>query len=106
MNEKHWTTEVEWTWRDSFMFGSVCILVLILESTAVPTDSAQKEDLKAADAADAAAVCVVPVRTPLSHVAVHVVQAPWIGLLHANFVSVFFASIQSIAVKPRVPAQL
>ena len=57
------------------------------------------------DRIGAARQCVVvPIRAPLPHVAVHVEQAPRIGLLQANRVGVLLTS--GVASKPRVLAQL
>ena len=47
-----------------------------------------------------------PISAPLEQVAVHVVQAPWVGLFRSNLVGVFLASIESVAVKPRILAQI
>ena len=41
---------------------------------------------------------------PLKHISVHVVQAPRVGLLHANLVGVLFTS--GVAIKPPEIAQL
>ena len=41
--------------------------------------------------------CTIAIRAPLPHVTVHVMQAPWVWFLQANRVSVFFASIESVA---------
>ena len=51
-------------------------------------------------------VSAEPIRTPLPYVAVHIVKAPRIRLLEANLVSVFLTSIESVAVEPRIVAQL
>ena len=59
----------------------------------------------AADHADFSFI-IARIRTPLARVAVHVVQAPWVGLLQANLVGILLVNNYRIAVEPAVLAQL
>ena len=54
----------------------------------------------------AAQLFTVAIRTPLLHVAVHIMQAPQVWLLQANRVGVTFTNITSVVAVPRVLAKL